>query len=395
MARVLHLYNVLGLPTERSMLEVSLGLVSRGHAVTFACESVSAAAPPVSQAVQALERIQVAPTDDVAGQMEAIAAGEPGGAGADAGHFDLVHGHFGPRGLHASRWLVRGTPVILSCYGYDVSRLLRDPCWAARYRWLGEHGAVFVALSEAMREVLIGCGVPPEAVRLIRLGIKIERWAEVARSGPSPLQAAAQDRLPESPGVRGVPGVPRRLLFVGRFVEKKGLRVLLEAVALLRGRGVAAELDVIGGGDEAMPALARELGLAEAVTFHGYVPYEELPRWMRRAYAIVQPSVTAGDGDAEGCPMVLMQAQAAGTPAITTHHSGNAEALPPEARRFVVPERDAPALAEAIRALLELDAPAYARLRAAGRAWIAGRFEMRQTVAAYDALYRELASGRW
>ena len=61
MARVLQLFNVLGLPTERTMLEVALGVAKRGHTLAFACESVSEHAPPVGWPVHAVPRIGVEP----------------------------------------------------------------------------------------------------------------------------------------------------------------------------------------------------------------------------------------------------------------------------------------------------------------------------------------------
>jgi glycosyltransferase involved in cell wall biosynthesis len=363
--RVLHLYNVFGLLTEKVMLEVPLALGPWGVDLHFAAESFEASAPTIEAPLQQLQRIAVEPTDDVPGQMARLAEEAPG----VAGEFDLVHGHFGPRLLHAVRWATRGVPAVVSCYGYDTSRLLRDPCWAERYRWAGEHGVTFIALSRAMRDTLADCGVPAERLRVIPLGIELDQWPFDPQPPP-----------PEGP----------RFLFVGRFVPKKGLDTLLHALASLRRSGVRAGLDVIGGGDEALPALAASLGLDDAVRFVGTVPYEQLGDWMRRATALVAPSRIAPDGDAEGCPMVLMQAQACGCPAITTRHAGNPEALPREAQRFVVPEDDVEALAGAMRAMVALTDAQRTDLSRAGRAWIESHFDLRRTVGACAALYDEL-----
>ncbi|MEM9914337.1 MAG: glycosyltransferase family 4 protein [Planctomycetota bacterium] len=368
MAKVLHLYNVFGAATERTMLEVPLALAERGHDLTFAAETIAVETPAVSQRVVAVPRIEVQPAADIDTQMQAIAEAAP----AINDSFDLVHGHFGPRGLHAARYLHRGVPVILTTYGYDVSRLLRDPCWGERYRWLGEHGATFVALSEAMAATLLGVGVPRDKVEVIPLGIDLSRWPYT----PRPVGSA-------------------RFLFVGRLVPKKGLGRLIEAVAICSRWGMKLSLNVVGGGEPAVEAAyidqARQLGASALIDFVGRVPYEELGEAMRSATALVAPSETAPDGDAEGCPMVLMQAQAVGTPVITTRHAGNAEALPSAAQRFVVDEGDAEGLAAAMRDLIRLEPETRAQLQAAGRSWIETRFDLQRTVEQYDTLYRRLA----
>ncbi|MEM1108167.1 MAG: glycosyltransferase family 4 protein [Planctomycetota bacterium] len=369
MAKVLHFYNVFGAATERTMLEVPMALAGRGHELTFAAETRAGDSVSVEQRLLEIERIHVESTDDIDGQMQAIAEAPP----AIDESFELVHGHFGPRCLHAARYLHRGVPVVISTYGYDVSRLLRDPCWGERYRWMGQHGAVLVALSDAMADTLRRVGVPSGQVEMIPLGIELLRWVY---------------RPPEEIGP---------FLFVGRFVDKKAPEVVIAAVARLRQRGVEAKLRLIGGGDEAyenrLRQLTDELGIEDAVEFVGYVDYEALPETMRQARAVVVPSRVAADGDSEGCPMVLMQAQAVGTPVITTRHAGNPEALPPApgAQRFVVPENEVEALASAMQKMLEITYEERRQLQAAGRAWVEEHFDIERTVDRYDALYRRLA----
>lgn len=369
MAKVLQLYNIFGATTERTMLEVPLSLAERGHDLTFAAETVADDAPAVEQRLLSLKRIHVEPTQDIDAQMQAIAEQPP----AIAEPFDLVHGHFGPRGLHVARYLHRGVPILITTYGYDVSRLLRDPCWADRYRWLGEQGATFVALSESMAQTLKRCGVPGDRVEVIPLGIELSRWVFEPRPGNA------------------------NFLFVGRFVDKKAPDDAIQALAALRRRGVNATLKLIGSGSPAEEARLRELveslGVVSEVEFVGRVPYETLAEAMRGVTALVTPSRVAADGDAEGCPMVLMQAQAVGTPVITTRHSGNPEALPPEAQRFVVEERDDDAIAQAMRNMLRLSTDERAALQQAARRWIESRFDLRRTVEQYDALYRRLVIG--
>jgi glycosyltransferase involved in cell wall biosynthesis len=376
--RVLNLYNVFGAATERAWLNYPLALAGRGHAVTFACERAADEAPAVSQGLVTLERIAVesVPPDEVDAQMQAIAE-----APADAAlrhlldeKFDLVHGHTGPRVLQAAPFLLRGVPVVISLYGYDLSRLVHDPAWPARYRWAAERGATFVVLCEAMKRQAIALGIPESRVKVIHVGIELENWPYQ----PTPA--------PASP----------RFVFVGRLTAKKGLTTLIDAFDRLYNRFGAATLEIIGDGEIAteLRHLVQYRGLDEPIIFLGAWPLEKIRRRLTGATALVLPSVTAADGDREGTPVVLMESQALGVPCITTDHAGNPEVLPPEPRalrqQFIVPERDAAALEAAMAAMIALPAGTRRELQHAGRRHVEEQFSVASTADAYEALYTEV-----
>jgi glycosyltransferase involved in cell wall biosynthesis len=285
--------------------------------------------------------------------------------------FDLIHGHFGPRILHAAAFLKRGIPMVLSTYGYDVGRLLRDSTWIERYRWAASQGVVFAPLAQSMERRLLALGLPPKNIRRINLGIDLA----VHPFDPRPA--------PPTP----------RFVFIGRFVDKKGADTLIDAMHhLIRDHHTPAKLDLIGAGpnESALRAQVERADLSDQINFLGLVPFAELFDHLRDCTALVQPSQVAPDGDAEGAPMVLMTAQAAGVPYITTHHSGNPETIPPIGQAFVVPERDPIALADAMRRMIDQSAPDRSILQAAGRRWIEENYDLQKTIAQYAALYREL-----
>lgn len=374
MPRVLHLFNVFGATTEKAMLDYTLALRERGWEVSAGYETVDSVSRAGAMPLVKLQRIAVEPTNDVPGQMRDLAShvADPAMRALLDQPFDLVHGHFGPRILQGAAWLKRGTPLVISLYGYDVGRLLRDPCWAERYRWAAGQGATFVVLAQSMHDKLLALGIPPGSIRLVRLGVDLSEHAYE----PSPAER------------------PARFVFVGRLVEKKGAGVLVRAMARLvreiPDRPVT--LDLIGGGplEADLRQSVAALGLGDHVRFLGALPFRQLFERLHGAAALVQPSVVASDGDSEGAPMVLMHAQAAGTPCVTTAHSGNPEVLPPEAQRFVVPERDAEALARAMREMAMLSPAQRQSLQAAGRAWIERHYTLDGSVTSYDAIYRQL-----
>jgi colanic acid/amylovoran biosynthesis glycosyltransferase len=436
--KVLHLFNVFGALTERAMFDYTMGLSQSGFNLTIGYETLADESPRVGLPLTKLRRIEVQPTDDVAGQMREIAArsgctlapspGNPGegrGGGysktsakpaqhilqknnphpnpppeyrergikgdrvGTSGHcamdrgaddpamrgllsenFQLVHGHFGPRLLQGAAWIARGVPMIVSLYGYDMGRLLRDPSWIQRYRWAAERGVLFVVLAHFMERRLLELAIPAKQVRCITLGINLDEHPFEPRPAPS----------------------KPRFVFIGRFVEKKGVSLLLQAMARLMQQGLDAHLDLIGGGplEESLRAQTHTLGLEGNVRFAGTVPFAALFDHLRDCTALVQPSMVAGDGDAEGAPMVLMTAQAIGVPCITTHHSGNPETIPPIGQKFVMPERDTEALAAAMVEMIELPAADRSNLQIESRSWIEQYYNLRHTVDQYAALYREM-----
>src|SRR5690606_32660237 len=113
---------------------------------------------------------------------------------------------------------------------------------------------------------------------------------------------------------------PHELLFVGRLVEKKGLRHLLDAMPMVLASHPKVTLTVAGFGPELedRKAQARQLGIAEKVQFLGAVAHDRLPDLYRRAAMLVTPFVPARSGDREGLGLVSVEALACGCPVVTT-----------------------------------------------------------------------------
>jgi len=376
MAKVLHLFNIFGALTEKTIVDLTLGLAGCGHDITIGYETLAAEAPRIALPLVQLKRVFVEPAADVPAQMNCIARTVEDAARRELldARFDIVHGHFGPRVLHGAAFLAAGTPMIIGIYGYDAGRLVRDKCWIRRYRWAAERGTIFMTIADYLRNRVLEMGIPASQVRLIHLGIDL----------------AAHPFTPTPPPE------PPRFVFAGRFVEKKGADVLLKALARLRDNGVSATLDLVGAGplEDDIRRSVVGMHLEDRVRMPGRVPFDRLLKVISGATALVQPSVTAADGDTEGAPMVLMHAQAIGVPCITTAHAGNPEVIPPEGRRFVVPERNIDALATAMEEMAALDAAQRRSLQTAGRRWIEEHYDMRRTIDACDSLYREITHGR-
>ena len=197
----------------------------------------------------------------------------------------------------------------------------------------------------------------------------------------------------------GKPRRPRdgrsRLVYVGRFVAKKGLDTLLEACARLRTRRVAIDVHLYGGGEEetALRALAGRLRLDGAVTFEGPIANERLYDTMNEDDVLVVPSRLMADGERDGIPVVLIEAMAAGVAVVSTRVSGIPELIEPGVSGYLVPPDDPTPLAELLETLLTRP-DMRARVRAAARRTVRERFDLESAGAELGGwISRESASG--
>ncbi|RMG54340.1 MAG: glycosyltransferase [Acidobacteria bacterium] len=196
----------------------------------------------------------------------------------------LVHAHFGPSGAMAvpiRRKL--GLPLITSFYGYDVPVQGKLSAWRELYGPLFEAGDLFLVEGPCLRRHLIALGAPPERVTIQRIAIDVEhipfRPRRVARRGECV-----------------------QILQVGRMVEKKGFEYTVRAFAEVHRAHPHTRLLFIGDGPlrPSLQALVSELKLDRVVRFLGF---QSRPAYMaiaERCHILVQPSVTASDGDTEG-----------------------------------------------------------------------------------------------
>lgn len=285
----------------------------------------------------------------------------------------LLHAHFGWEGCRALRLRERtGLPLATSFYGLDASREVRRPHWRRRYRALFRSGERFFVEGSHMAARLVEAGAPRESVRVVPLGIDLER-------------------IPFRP--RGLaPGEAPRILFSGSLREKKGAPDAVAAFARVRTSHPDARLVILGDGDrrrEVEEAIAGG-GCAEAVDLRGYVGYGEYIEELGRAHLLIAPSRTAADGDTEGgAPMTIIEAQAAGLPVVSTTHCDIPEVTVPGASALLAPEGDVEALARNLRALLE-DPASWSRRGEAGRRHVEARHDAGRQAARMAEEYRLL-----
>ncbi len=145
------------------------------------------------------------------------------------------------------------------------------------------------------------------------------------------------------------------ILAVGRLVEKKGFRHLLNACKILRDKGHDFRCLIIGEGPDrrSLQKMVRTLALQDVVVFEGSRSQEEVLDSYRRATVFALPCQVVKDGDRDGIPNVLFEAMATGLPVVSTPVSGIPELIENGRNGLLVAERDPEALASAIELLLQ------------------------------------------
>ena len=296
------------------------------------------------------------------------------------GRFDVVHVHepFSP-GLPYALLLAGGLPPIVATFhrsGSSIFYAILKPLARRRARRF----AVRCAVSEAARETAFDA-VGGEYVVLFN-GVEIERYRD------------ATPWLTDGPTV----------LFLGRHEERKGLRVLLDAFALLSGEpapageggaggvGPLPVLWIAGNGPET-EWLRRLHPESEHVRWLGVLTEEEKVRRLAAADVLCAPSL---GGESFG--MVLLEAMAARTLVVASDIDGYRDAVGPDA--VLVPPGDPTSLAKALGAALDRPVPgtetAAARERKAfldGASARAERWSMRRLAVRYEEIYRDVVVG--
>ena len=277
-----------------------------------------------------------------------------GRAFAGQPRFDVIHAHFGPNGTRAVKLRRASTiqgPVITSFYGYDVGRKRVRGTYADLFN----SGEKFIALSDHMRAGLIGLGAPEERTIVHRLGVDVDRFVPVERRGSERLE----------------------ILSIARLVEKKGIEYALRGVSEFARSGAPYRYTIVGDGPLrlSLERLANDLGISGKVVFAGAKSSREIVTMLQQSDLLLAPSVTAEDGDVEGTPVAIIEAQSCALPVVTTRHAGIPEIINDAKSGFLLPERDSQSIGEALTKLSE--SPSLREsMGSAGRAIVTAKYSI-------------------
>ncbi|TDE95142.1 colanic acid biosynthesis glycosyltransferase WcaL [Occultella glacieicola] len=283
-----------------------------------------------------------------------------------------LHAHFGSVSTTVARLAARvaGITYSFTAHAKDIFHADVDP--ADLRRKLAD-AAFVITVSDYNLTYLRGTfGAAADGVVRLYNGLDLDAFAHRAAL-PHPNQ---------DPAIVGV----------GRLVEKKGFVHLVDALALLRERGSAARLELVGSGPEesALRARVAARGLGDRVTFHGPLPQGRMADVVSRASVFAAPCVVGSDGNRDGLPTVVLEALALGTPVVATPVTGMPEAVRNGETGLLVPEADPVALADALEYVLS-DHDAARERSAAGRLLVEDLFDTRRNAARLQARFAATA----
>jgi len=291
------------------------------------------------------------------------------------GKYDIIHCHFGPNGNLAALLKDVGAikgKIVTTFHGEaGYTREKRHP---KGFTPLFEKGDLILPMSEREKQDLIKLGCSPRKIVVHRMGVDLSKF----------------DFIPRRPRDDG----RVRLLTVARLVEKKGVEYAIRAVAGVLKKHPHLEYKIAGDGPlkSDLANLIDALDVNDRVKLLGWMPQEEIVELMKKADILLAPSVTSADGDQEGIPVVLMEAMAQGLPVLSTWHAGIPELIQDGKSGFLVPERNADALAEKLEHFIERPG-IWPVMGKAGREYVEKYYDIDKLNDRLVQLYKQLLDG--
>lgn len=246
---------------------------------------------------------------------------------------DYIFAEFGT----TAAWLVGACrvaklPLYVIFHGFDASvhEVLEKN--KKKYEEVFYYASGIIAVSKKIQEKLVSLGAPEKNIRWSPCGVDPENFK------------------------LGDPEKSPPVFFgVGRFVEKKAPYLTILAFKRVVDKFPEAKLRIVGNGPLFGPCkrLVQALGINESVTLLGPCPQETVANEMQNARAFVQHSLVAEDGDSEGTPVAVIEAQMSGLPVISTNHAGIPDVVIDQETGFLVQEGDFETMATRMQELIE------------------------------------------
>ena len=283
---------------------------------------------------------------------------------------DVVLAEYGMVGAMVTQACkLANVPLVVHFHGADAHHKPTVANYLDLYRAMFKYTTTIVAVSNEMVESLKQLGAPEEKIILNPYGVDTSLFtkADVINSAPN-------------------------FLTVGRFVEKKSPKSVIEAFFILSKDVPDARLWMVGDGPLFSQAreLAEQLKLTDKITFTGVLSKNEIQALMQQTRCYVQHSVTAADGDKEGTPNTILEAGASGLAIVSTQHAGIKEAVINGETGYLVAELDIKGMARYMKKIAE-DVRLAADLGAKEAAHIRKNYEMNDRINTLAAVLKQAA----
>ena len=287
----------------------------------------------------------------------------------------LMHIYFGHTGVHLLPFIKAwDKPCIVSFHGADITVREHQPGYAATLREMLQTVPLVLARSQSLKDQLVQLGCPPDKVALNPTGVPLEQFPFVKRIPPA--------------------GGSWQLVQACRLIPKKGLVTSLQAFALFREHYPNATFVIAGDGPmlEELKAWVAKLGLGKSVRFPGFLSQAKLYQLYVASHIFFHPSELMADSNQEGIPNSMLEGMSSGLPVVATLHGGIPEAVQNGKTGLLVPEKDPPALCEALRKMTE-SAAEWARMGQEASEHITASFEQRAQIHHLERQYQRVLDG--
>jgi colanic acid/amylovoran biosynthesis glycosyltransferase len=273
--------------------------------------------------------------------------------------YDIIHCQFGTLStmglLFRDLGIIRGK-LITTFRGIDISSYIVENGDRV-YDRLFSQGDFFLANCEFFRQKAIKLGCNPDKIVVHGSGIDCGKFAFKPRSFPA----------------NGCV----RIATTGRLVEKKGIEYCIQAISQLAATHPNIEFNIIGDGHlkKDFEKLIQELNISHLVKLLGWKNQQEIVEILDRCHIFLATSVTAADGNQDAPVNTLKEAMAMGLPVISTNHGGIPELVEDGISGFLVPEKDANAIAQKLDYLIS-HPEIWTQMGRSGRRQVEQKYDM-------------------
>lgn len=249
---------------------------------------------------------------------------------------DIMHAQMVLLGFHV--WLIKKLlkkPYVVYGRGSDIYIYLSPRLRKLLAKLALMDADAVIALTNDMKQALQK--LHRREVILIPNGVDIDKFSTLSRE-----EARRKFNIKDN---------ERMLIFVGRLTPIKGVKFLIEAMALIRQQHPEARLLIVGDGEERqnLEELAEKLNLKKWVSFLGQIPSERIPEYMVASDIFVLPSLS------EGFPLTILEAMASGLPIVTTRVRGLPEIVKDSENGFLVEPQNPGQIADKVLLVLNDD----------------------------------------
>jgi glycosyltransferase involved in cell wall biosynthesis len=266
-----------------------------------------------------------------------------------------IHASFGKSGAYALP-LARKLklPLIVTYYGGDATKTTNTKdsflrVYNRRRDVLWREADLILPCSEFIRRELEAKGAPTDKM------VVHHNTADPERFNPGKKE--------------------KIILFAGRWTEKKGIETLIDALSRLGGKLDGWRVRLLGDGELKTELVSRLQSAGVTAELPGWIPADEMPGYFSEAMIVCVPSQRASSGDAEGLPLVCVEAMLSECALAATYHAGIPECVKDGVTGYLVEERDSAALSESLEKMIS-DPVRTLRMGKAGREFALEHFNL-------------------